>query len=853
MAFKGTISEGPAPADPELLYEDLPRRRDAVPNLWWQQVDLLRLYMDNHLDTADLAIELPTGTGKTLTGLLIAEWVRRHTGKRVLYACPTKQLVKQVHAAAAREGIQTVTLTGSHRNWPIVAQTAYEAAENVAIVTYSTIFNSNPHVEVADLIIFDDAHAGEQYVGEAYAVDISRRDYPDDYLTVLNQLAPALDGVFANRLREKSPDASINGTVRLVVPTMTKGMLHGVDTTLASLENFRFNTALIRSSLASCLAYVSYGGILIRPLVPPTNQNKVFTNARQRIYLSATLGIGGEIERAFGRSSISRLRLPDTAPTPRSGRRFFVFPELMSDTDPIDVTKQIVARAGKALVLGPETKRAVHLGEKLRNKRWPLLGIKDVEEGMQPFAKLENGICALASRYDGIDLPGDACRVVILDGKPDQDSLQERFLYGRAKAQAAIAERVRTRVVQGTGRATRWPNDSAIVVILDRELTRYLQQPETLKALERDLQAEVQFGRRNSTDVSVVEVLENVDAFLEQGDAWVNGAEKPITDARRRATQQSPDGSNALGQSVRYEVEACAAAADGHWKEAASKALDAARAISSGGNATKGYRAVWLYLAGVWTELSSATDAAAHASAVKLIKQAEQTAEGTWTREMTALTNVASRSLAPEDASAVKMVVSTLVAGVRIGKFERRAGEMIAGLGQRDPGKYEPALTVLGKLLGADAQKPLGSGRCDSVWCWDNYLWLALEAKSDHDLTGVVSHKEVRQANDQLQLLSSDRGQMPPPPNSATVIISPKPGVDPTGVKSAQSHVYLVDPSEITNLAKDVVQAWSEILAAKDGRSSAELSDLVRQTLFGHGVLPTQIREQLTHDHVAAT
>jgi DNA polymerase III delta prime subunit len=852
VAFKGSITEGPAPATPEDLYIDLPRRRDSVPGLWSHQVDLLRLYMEKHQDTPDLAIELPTGTGKTLTGLLLAEWVRRHAGKRVLYACPTRQLAKQVQATADREGIKAVTLVGQHKYWPMADQTAYEAAEKVAIVTYSTIFNSHPHVEVADLIVFDDAHAGEQYVGESFAIDMNRYKNPAEYRAVLSALRPALDGVFATRLSEKFPDASIRDSVRLVVPSMTAGVLAELDRALASFADFKFDLAVIRSGLAACLAYVSYGGVLIRPVIPPTGNNKVFAGARQRIYLSATLGIGGEIERAFGREEINRLRLPETAPTPRSGRRFFVFPELMTAVDPVEVTKQIVARAGKALVLGPEKTRAVELGKKLAEDNWPVLGIDDVADGMQPFVDLTKGICALASRYDGIDLPGDACRVVVLDGKPDQDSLQERFLYGRAKAGAAIAERVRTRVVQGAGRATRQPNDAAIVVILDRALTKYLQQPETINALEPDLQAEIQFGRTNSTNVPLNDVLTNVDIFLEQGEAWRSGAEPHIGKDRRGAVQESPEGSDALGKSVQFEVKACAFAAASQWDKAAAKAQEAARVIGEGGNATRGYRAVWLYLAGVWTEQHAASDPAAHSTAVKLIEQAEMTAEGTWTREMPVLSTVVARTLAPEDASAVTAIVSILTAGVNIGKHDRQAGEMIAGLDERDPGKYEPALTALGKLLGAEASKPPGKGRCDSTWCWENQLWLAMEAKSDHDLTGVISHREIRQANDQSQLLSSDRGHNPPPAGSATIIISPKPGVDVDGVKGAQPHLYHVDLSDIRTLAKDVVQAWSEILAAKAGRNPSALSDLVQQTMSGHGLLPTQVRESLTADPVAA-
>lgn len=100
---------------------------------------------------------------------------------------------------------------------------------------------------------------------------------------------------------------------------------------------------------------------------------------------------------------------------------------------------------------------------------------------------------------------------------------------------------------------------------------------------------------------------------------------------------------------------------------------------------------------------------------------------------------------------------------------------MHAGLLATAPGQYEPALNTLGTLIGATAYKPAPNGRCDSVWLWGNELWLALEAKSDHQPTGVVSQGDVRQANDQLRLLAGDRGVPVSPPDSATILISPNP------------------------------------------------------------------------------
>ncbi|MEM1687387.1 MAG: hypothetical protein QXR31_04830, partial [Zestosphaera sp.] len=86
-------------------------------------------YMRAFEPKPDVAIELPTGTGKTMVGLLLAEWRRRRYGKPVIYACPTNQLAYQVAAVAQREGIQAVTLLGSSIKWDAVQHTRYEAAE----------------------------------------------------------------------------------------------------------------------------------------------------------------------------------------------------------------------------------------------------------------------------------------------------------------------------------------------------------------------------------------------------------------------------------------------------------------------------------------------------------------------------------------------------------------------------------------------------------------------------------------------------------------------------------------------------------------------------------------------------
>ena len=146
MAFRPKAAAETSAASPEQLFPLLPRTNRNSDGLWSQQTDVLRDYM-THIGTRDLSVELPTGTGKTLPGLLIADWRRRTKQGRAVFACPTLQLVGQVVRAAADEGIPAVDLSGGWRSWNTADEQKYQSARAIAIVTYSTVFNVHPHLE----------------------------------------------------------------------------------------------------------------------------------------------------------------------------------------------------------------------------------------------------------------------------------------------------------------------------------------------------------------------------------------------------------------------------------------------------------------------------------------------------------------------------------------------------------------------------------------------------------------------------------------------------------------------------------------------------------------------------------
>ncbi|WP_454161968.1 DEAD/DEAH box helicase [Gordonia iterans] len=116
---------------------------------------ILDEYAANHISTPDLAIEMPTGEGKTLIALLIADWALEQ-GHSVAYLTGTRQLAERVEKEAELLGLDVVRF--SAKNYGGAKLDDYHQAQKPGIMNYWVYFNSNPVPQPADLVIFDDAH-----------------------------------------------------------------------------------------------------------------------------------------------------------------------------------------------------------------------------------------------------------------------------------------------------------------------------------------------------------------------------------------------------------------------------------------------------------------------------------------------------------------------------------------------------------------------------------------------------------------------------------------------------------------------------------------------------------------------
>lgn len=850
MTFRTRSNQGEVPTSPERLFDNLIKTGDGVGALWAHQTDLLRSYSDQHVKSQDVALELPTGAGKTLPGLLIAEWRRRSRSERVLYACPTYQLVKQVHAAAVANGIAPAVLLGPKDTWDSREKAAYAGGGAIALTTYSALFNAKPGMSKPDVILFDDAHSAEGFVASNWSIEIERKDLPSIYKNLVQVLEPGLPQTVYTALLEdeESFGRSAPRLIPINVATELSEDVAGVLSTLDPKQDAHkaafWGLVKVRDFLDKCLIYVGASRILIRPFIPPTGQNAHFRDATQRIYLSATLGDSGELERSFGISPITRLPVPSGWEKRGAGRRFFLFASLQQGMSPSAFARKAVDLAGKSVVLSPSIKDANKVTD-LVPEGTTLYGPASPESALASFWAADRGVLALAARYDGIDLPDDQCRAVVLDGLPRGAHLQEQFLSDALLAGAVLQERVRTRVIQGAGRGTRGLADHSLVVLMGDDITEFLNLREVLQASRPELQAELAFGLQNSA-IPAEELLQNARIFLDQGEEWRTTAEPEILERRTDAKQVRPAVSEPLTRAARYEIEACESLVAGDWRNASEAAMKVVEQVS--GPELRGYRGFWLYLAAAWTREADkrAGERAVSAAVISTLRKAHAAARGSlWLREVMPLPEDEVVLEDQADTEAVLGASEGRILNLATGVFTRFVSEMDRDLDQTKSNLYERGLRSLGELLGVRAFKSEDQARPDCVWMLPSW-WLTIEAKTEDTPEGDVDVWDSRQARDHLDLTAADEGVVAPE-GSVSLIVSPRPLIHPDAAIVAQDHLYYTSPASVLALARDATAAWRD---ARKSPSRDDVVGLLTRSFAGRNVLMSDVRARLIHTRV---
>ena len=455
--------------DPIELFQSLKVNDSSINDLWLAQGDALREWHSKRTND-DTAIVLNTGAGKTLVGLLAAQSIVNETNEHVLYVCSSIQLIEQTAAKAKGYGLDVSTYFRSD-----FSNSLYQQCLAPCITTYQAVFNGKSRFlkDIPKAIIFDDAHAAEHLLRDYFTLRINRKSFPD--------LFSQITELFRSYYAKISTGVGYSETLRLrdyrqyFIPPFALYEQHNelerflLDGKLNESIETMFSWEYLKDSIDLCTIFISGREITITPPIIPVGQIPYFKAGVRRLYLSATLAAGDKFVRTFGK--VPEIIAPKT--TAGECERLIIIPSLnrkcRKDTD---VAKRII-RDKKALILVPSYRR---------KEVWKDVLTKQEEDNVtEQIEKFKQSNSAdkllLVSRYDGVDLPGDTCRVMVIDKLPSSLNPLEIYFWEQLSLAKSLRSAIASRVVQGFGRISRGMSDYGVAIITDKKLIDWLLEP----------------------------------------------------------------------------------------------------------------------------------------------------------------------------------------------------------------------------------------------------------------------------------------------------------------------------------------------------------------------------------------
>lgn len=515
------------PIDPLDIFRRLPKP-PGINDLYTSQAEVLENWYERR-SQRDMVIKLHTGGGKTLVGLLMAQSTLNETKEPVLYLTPTRQLVNQTLEKARALGIQAVPYRTGHQ-----LDDDFVNGKAIMVATYKALFNGRSKFGVrggpgsptkVGAIILDDAHVAFSVVRESFTLEISSDDDRERY----DQLSGLFRKAFRDIDRLGTFDDTVSGKNWGVIEVPYWAWHEQIDAVREQLrtdaEKYGLVWPLLRDNLHLCHALISPNTFTITAVLPLVNAIPTFADAPRRIYMSATIADDSEIVRTFD----ADYQLVDKALTSRSlagvSERMILIPDLMPFKFQVsEATKKLLewtANTKKygAIVLVPTNNAA----ERWNDVATFAEGSKLVESQVDFLqARTSNGPVVFASRYDGIDLPGDSCRLLVMEGLPtgtsDYELLRAATLYGGATISRMLAQRIE----QGIGRGARGSGDHCVVILAGSDLAGWIAKDANFRLLTSATRAQLDMGSTVSKEVGdLKELAKTVSMSFDRHPDWV--------------------------------------------------------------------------------------------------------------------------------------------------------------------------------------------------------------------------------------------------------------------------------------------------------------------------------------------
>lgn len=755
MAFKIRKIEEFQYSSPQEMYQDNKLKKIMGP-LDYQSA-MIDAYM-KHENSKTIALELPTGSGKTLVGLLIGEYRRRKYNEKVLFLCPTKQLVNQVvEQAKVKYGIDIIGFCGQFKEYSASDKSKFLSAQCIGVTTYSSFFTQHMIFNDVDILIMDDVHSSEDYIISNWTINITKGCSAFDLLA--NLFKPYISDNDYNFLTTDDCTSDMGSWCNLLPTPLILERLDEINSILSThlkSGNNYYSYLRINENLQECNFLLAHNVIQIRPWIAPTMTYEPFENVKQRILMSATLGRSGELERVTGINKIIKLPIVNDWDQKGLGRKFFIFPNMGLENDEVEKLISLLQdKCKRSVCLVPNNAFLDKLKNSLLNdvENIEIFEVKDIETGKDNFKKADVATVLLANRFDGVDFPDSESRLLFIFNLPKTTNIQENFLSSKMAASVLYSERIRTRIIQAVGRCSRNASDFSVVCIMGDSILNDITKPIKLKQFPAELRAELQFGIDQSLEYrKIEEILNDVNEFLCRSKNW-QYAEEGIVDLRNNYMKEKNSEVfiyQKLNSVATFELEFQYSI----WKKDYEKAFESIDEIIVRLDAPilSGYKSYWLYVKAsvAYYLYKQGQEKYKNISLVSLREASKYNIHIRWlsrlsnelfnTNEKVSTDNYFNDIIERLEDQFLKFHSSI--------KLEKKIEEILNLLKSENGLKFENGHKLLGELLGYNSKNPNMDGAPDPYWIVNSKIVIVSEDKiyQEKDTIKNVPIKDVTES-----------------------------------------------------------------------------------------------------------
>lgn len=760
----------------------------------------------------DVILKMNTGSGKTVVGLIMLQSCLNEEKGPAIYVVPDNYLVKQVVDEAKRLGI-SVTEDKNDYN--------YSNSKSILVTSIQTIVNGYSYFGMRESgnypigsIIIDDVHACMDKIISQFMIKI------DAETDAYNELI----AIFSSSLKDYNPKSYIDIVEmqdyrkNMLVPywewQRQQDNIYRVLMKYNNSDNnaIYFGLPLIERCLETCDCIITASAIEISPKGIDLDKISSLEEASRRIYMSATLADDSVFVSALGLAieDMKNIVTPENAND--IGDRLVIFPKyLNSDISEIDIREKVekIAEKYNVVILVPSFSRAKFWdeeGEKTASKN----NIERIVEVLKSGKHL--GKVIFVNRYDGIDLPGEACRMLVIDGLPPLNSIKDRYIQSIAPQSTTLLREQVQRIEQGMGRGVRSNDDECCIVLMGDELTDVLSRNKGIDYFSAATRCQYELSKQLwdllvdeiGSKPTIDQIFELANYSLEKNAQWVTTCKENL--ATVKYSNEAKVDEKIVAQRKAFEK-----AINRQWNDAAN-AIKIVKDIEKD-KKTKGY------LCQIQAEYTNKIDPALSQEILKAGK------------------NLSAAILSPLAGIQYQRTINTIPQAqaisenISVKKFG--TNELLVYLDRilsnlhigSEYEKFEDALDQIGILLGFVCSRPdkeTGGYGPDNLWAIASGKYLVIECKTEAT-TQTIKKEYCNQLSGSINWFKENYVY---PNECVPIMVHPSIVID--GVASPDENMRVMTEKELERFRKNIRDFYGTLCQNENLRDVSKINQLLR-------------------------